>query len=148
MNLKIATSMIAVALVAAACTSSEDRQAGIVPAAADLPQPNVVMEADPPPPFTYWAPDGSTIRNHPRIEDVWIAEVADGQDRYYFGDQCHASRYQQFVGRPLADMPPAPEGSVWRIYCSTCAATSDLGFERLNVNYEEQTRKIVSISCG
>ena len=41
----------------------------------DLATPNVVMEADPLPPFTYWAPESATIRNHPRMDGVWIAPM-------------------------------------------------------------------------
>lgn len=148
MNLNRLAAMGAAVLMVPGCTSPESRQGGVVPAAVELPQPNVVMEADPPPPFTYWAPEGATIRNHPRIGGIWIAQRDGEHDRYYNGDQCLASRYQQFVGRTLADMPKAPEGSKWRVFCSTCAATSDLGWGRLNVNYDDQTREITSIWCG
>lgn len=75
------------------------------PPADELAQPTVVMEAVPPPPFTYWAPVGSTIRNHPRQSGVWIAEVDGQAQRYYFGDQCHASRYQKFIGQPVEALP-------------------------------------------
>jgi hypothetical protein len=52
----------------------------------ELPRPNVIVDANPPPPFTYWAPDGSTIRNHGN-PDVWIAYIANRQI-IYFGDSC------------------------------------------------------------
>lgn len=148
MNLNCLAAMGAAVLMVPGCTSPESRQGGVVPAAVELPQPNVVMEADPPPPFTYWAPEGAAIRNHPRIGGIWIAQRDGEHDRYYNGDQCLASRYQQFVGRTLDEMPEAPEGAHWRMSCSTCEITSDLRQGRLNVTYDEDTRAVVSIACG
>ncbi|WP_146119514.1 hypothetical protein [Phyllobacterium phragmitis] len=113
-----------------------------------LAEPKVVMEADPPPPFTYWAPENSTIRNHPRDPLTWIAETEGGSRLYYFGDQCRASQFQHFVGQPVDALPDKPAGATWRMACSTCAVTSDLGRERMNVSYDEDSRAITSISCG
>ncbi len=126
------------------CGAAQERQV----AETDLATPNVVMGADPHPPFTYWAPQGSTIRNHPRDPLTWIAESADGSRKYYFGDQCRASAFQRFVGRPLDALSEKPVGAVWRMACSTCAVTSDLGRDRMNVVYDEETRAITEISCG
>lgn len=131
-----------------ACMPTDAQQQGVAGASFALTEPKVVMEADPPPPFTYWAPEGSTIRNHPRQAGIWIAQTAGQTDRYYFGDQCEASRYQQYVGRPLAEMPSAPQGSVWRTHCSTCAVTQDLSMARMNISYDEDTRTIAAIACG
>lgn len=117
-------------------------------AEAELATPNVVMESDPPPPFTYWAPENSTIRNHPRIAGVWIAEIEGQPTRYYYGDQCRASQFQHLVGQSLDALPRKPAGAIWRMACSTCAVTSDLGRERMNVSYDNDSRLITSISCG
>lgn len=138
----------AAVLMLAACTSSDGQQNGQITAPIELSVPDVVMEANPAPPFTYWAPEGSTIRNHPRISSVWIAQSVGHPDRYYFSDQCQASRYQQFVGRPLAEMPEAPEGAIWRTHCSTCAVIGDLGLERMNISFDESTETIDAIACG
>lgn len=114
-----------------------------------LAEPNVVMEADPPPPFTYWAPENSTIRNHPRVEGVWTAEIEGQPTRNYYGDQCRASEFQHFVDQPLEGLPEQASGASWRMVCTeTCAMTSDLRRERMNVLYDEETRRITSISCG
>lgn len=113
-----------------------------------LARPNVVMAADPQPPFTYWAPEGSTIRNHPREPGIWIAESADGSRKFYFGDQCHASKFQRFVGQSRDALPAKPADAKWRLTCSTCAATSDLDWRRMNVSYDAQTHVIDAISCG
>lgn len=113
-----------------------------------LAEPDVIIDADPEPPFIYWAPEGSTIRNHPHDPMIWIAESADGSRKYYFGDQCRASQFQGFVGEPLDSLPKKPADVTWRMACSTCAVTSDLGRERMNVFFDENSRIISSISCG
>ncbi|CAM5561905.1 hypothetical protein ATER59S_03574 [Aquamicrobium terrae] len=115
---------------------------------AQLSEPKVIMEADPLPPFTYWVPENSTIRNHPRLSSVWIAETADGLRVYYFGDRCRASEFQGFIGKRLDAFPERPADATWRMACSICAVTSDLGRERMNVFYDDVSRKITSISCG
>lgn len=148
--MRIATSVLAllvIASVSVGCTAARDNPDAAVPEIT-LAEPDVVMEADPPPPFTYWAPEGSTIRNHPRIDGVWIAAKQGEHDRYYFGDQCSASRYQRFVGHPMDVLPEKPEGAVWRQACTTCAMTSDLGRERMNIVFDDDTRVIERISCG
>lgn len=111
-----------------------------------LPRPNVVMEADPPPPFTYWAPEAATIRNHGN-PGIWIA-VVDGRNvKTYFGDQCLASQWQRYVGQPLSVLPPAPAGMTVRPYCTTCAKTDDLRGDRINVVFDEATQTIQEIGC-
>ncbi|MDI6025951.1 hypothetical protein QBK99_07095 [Corticibacterium sp. UT-5YL-CI-8] len=135
---------IAVTLALIGCTSAQD----VSMAAPELAEPKVVMEADPAPPYTYWAPEGSTIRNHPRDPMTWIAESADGSRKFYFGDQCQASQFQRFVGQPLDALPEKSTGAIWRMACSTCAVTSDLGRDRMNVFYDDNSRTITSISCG
>ncbi|MGK6313627.1 hypothetical protein [Neorhizobium sp. DT-125] len=137
---------MAVAFVPAmiSCTSAE-----MAPVAASpLATPDVVMAADPRPPFTYWAPRNSTIRNHPRQPGIWIAESPDGSRKYYYGDQCRASKFQRFVGQSVDALPEKPADATWRLTCSTCMATSDLGWKRMNVSYDQQTRMINDISCG
>lgn len=126
------------------CGSAQQRQV----AETDLATPNVVMEADPPPPFTYWAPQNSTIRNHPRVDGVWIAEIEGQPTRYYSGDQCRASQFQKFIGQPLDALPEKSTDATWRTACSTCAVTSDLGRARMNVAYDDETLTITSIWCG
>lgn len=111
-------------------------------------KPNVVMAANPRPPFTYWAPEGSTIRNHPSQPGIWVAEATDGGRKFYFGDRCRASEFQRYVGRSVDTLPEKPADAKWRLTCSTCVATSDLHWERMNVSYDQETRTISEISCG
>lgn len=118
------------------------------PESVALATPAVTMAADPPPPFIYWAPEGATIRNHPRDAATWIAETADGSRKFYFGDQCRASERQGWIGQTVDVLPKASGEQVWRIGCTTCAQTSDLTRERLNISYDEATRLVVEVSCG
>ncbi|MBN9335055.1 hypothetical protein [Devosia sp.] len=117
--------------------------------AMETVQPNdVAMEADPAPPWTYWAPEGSTVINHPRVDGVWIAEVDGEQTTYYFGDQCKASEYQAFIGRTLDQFPREGFAERLRSACTECAVTSDLRFDRLNVWFDKDTNLIEEVSCG
>ncbi len=138
------TTSIAAMLVLIGCGSAQETTL----AEAELATPKVVMESDPPPSFTYWAPENSTIRNHPRISGVWIAEIEGQRTRYYYGDQCRASQFQHLVGQSLDALPGKPADAIWRMACSTCAVTSDLDRERMNVSYDNDSRLITSISCG
>lgn len=149
--MRVATSILTLLAMAGAsvgCTASRDNPDAAVVPEITLSEPGVVMEANPRPPFTYWALEGSTVRNHPRVEGVWIAAKEGEDERYYFGDACSASRYQRFVGHHIDALPEKPDGAEWRQACTTCAVTSDLGRARMNIVYDENTRIIDRISCG
>jgi hypothetical protein len=111
-----------------------------------LPARSVTIEADPPPPFTYWAPDGAVIRNHGN-PGVWVAYLDGRSVATYFGDECGASEFQRYIGEPLSTVPTPPEGVMMRAACSTCAVTDDLRRDRLNVVFEEDTQRVASIAC-
>lgn len=113
-----------------------------------LGTPPITMAADPPPPFTYWAPEASTIHNHPNDQGTWIAERSDGSRKFYFGDQCRASARQGWVGQSVDTLPQTPSDQKWRTACTTCEVTSDLQRDRLNISYDEATRRIIEVSCG
>lgn len=139
---------IATVLLLGAC-SPTDRPAADGPVQpSSLPTPAVIMEANPPPPLTYWAAEGSTIRNHDRLAGVWISQAAGKPDRYYFGDRCRASHYQQFVGRPVSEMPPPPAGAEWRTHCASCAVTHDLRSSRMTITFDDESRTVEAIACG
>lgn len=103
------------------------------------------MAADPPPPFTYWAPEGAVIRNG--APGVWYAELNGEMKVTYLGDACRASDYQRYVGGPLSGLPEKPEGVAWRVGCATCPRTADLRLDRMNVSFDE-TNRIIEIKCG
>jgi hypothetical protein len=147
--MRIRTSLHFIVVVASMPGLISCAAAEVSPAAtSELARPKVIMAADPQPPFAYWAPENSTIRNHPRQPGIWIAESPDGSRKFYFGDQCRASDFQRFVGKPLDALPAKPADATWRLACSTCASTSDLGWTRMNVSYDQKTRTIDDISCG
>lgn len=62
-------------------------------------------------------------------------------------DQCQAAALQSFVGKPLASLPPVPEGATRREACETCIMTMDLRNDRQTVVYDAQTSLIKSIQC-
>jgi hypothetical protein len=112
-----------------------------------LPSPSVVMAADPAPPFIYWAPQGATIRNHPDVPGIWLAEADPGAQKTYFGDACGAAMYQHLVGTRwsgLTEMPPATE---IRTFCTSCARTDDLRPSRINIAIDEATSIVSEIAC-
>jgi hypothetical protein len=112
----------------------------------DLPQPNVVLSADPAPPFTYWAPEGAVIRNHGN-PGVWVAYVDGRSVATYFGDECRASELQRYIGQRLSAVPTPSDGISVRTSCTTCAVTDDLRRDRLNVVFDEVSQRVVSIAC-
>ncbi|GAM98548.1 hypothetical protein U91I_02183 [alpha proteobacterium U9-1i] len=141
---------LALTLALSACSAQPNSSAPEPAPAASVPplaQPNVTMEADPPPPFTYWAPEGSTIRNHPHAPGIWHAFVDGRQTDIYFGDACRASEWQYLVGQPLQSLPRTPAGMELRPSCETCAVNSDLRRNRINVLFDEPTQTITKIAC-
>ena len=88
------------------------------------------------------------MKNHPRVDGVWIAVGQEPYPTSYYGDMCKASQFQKFLGDDLSRFPPTPEDAVWRFACNECAMLSDLQFERLNIMVDQETNLITSIACG
>lgn len=63
-------------------------------------------------------------------------------------DSCGARTYQWLVGKDRKEIPPAPEGKVVRVLCSTCMMTMDFNAARLNIFYEQKTGAVSRLSCG
>lgn len=63
-------------------------------------------------------------------------------------DQCRALERQSWVGQSVDTLPAPPVGETWRVVCSSCARTDDFRAERLNVEYDEASRRVVKVSCG
>jgi hypothetical protein len=145
---KLQTVTVAVVVLLGACSQEDHAPAAAERPAPTLTTPAVRMVADPPPPFTYWAPEGSTVRNHPSEPGIWIAEAATGARTFYFGDQCHASQRQAWVGQSVDALPKKPDGQAWRIACSACVVNSDLQRDRLSVTYDADTRRVVDVTCS
>lgn len=63
-------------------------------------------------------------------------------------DQCRAGERQSWVGQSVDMLPGASSGANWRVVCTTCARTEDYRPERLNIEFDAGTRRIVKVSCG
>lgn len=61
---------------------------------------------------------------------------------------CAVNDYQTYVGRPRTDIPPAPAGRIFRVLCSTCAATMDFRENRVNFTFDEASGRVTRVSCG
>lgn len=59
---------------------------------------------------------------------------------------CNADRWQYMVGGPLPQ--PFPARGTVRVYRSDMSVTMDYDPNRLNVEVDPVTNRIVSISCG
>jgi hypothetical protein len=111
-----------------------------------LPRPNVTIEAEPPPSFTYWAPEGAVVKNHPHAPGIWLAFLNGRNVASYYRDECHACEYQRFVGTPLSALPIMPEGVTLRASGVGCAVNSDLRRDRMNVQFDADLT-ITQIVC-
>ena len=105
------------------------------------------IEADPAPPYAYWAPAGSVIRNHPTSPGIWFAEIDGEPGPFYFGDDCGASRLQGLVGDDRSLDPLIFPGGL-RDYAVMTPVTADLRPERLNVVRETPGGVILQVKCG
>src|SRR5688500_10055383 len=63
-------------------------------------------------------------------------------------DTCRAATYATYIGDDYRTVPPAPQGQVFRVVCTTCAMTMDFNPQRLNFFYDQTTGRIVRLSCG
>ncbi len=61
---------------------------------------------------------------------------------------CGADRHQWLVGRDRSEIPPAPAGAIWRVYPSEAPVTMDYNPRRMNVVWNERTRRVTSVRCG
>lgn len=62
---------------------------------------------------------------------------------------CKADEYQQYVGRHRSAIPAdAPRGRIFRVMCSSCAATMDFRDNRVNFVYDDKTEVVTRVTCG
>ena len=61
---------------------------------------------------------------------------------------CKAGDYQDYVGRNRSTIPTAPQGRIFRILCSSCAATMDYRDNRVTFTYDDKTEVVTRVSCG
>ena len=61
---------------------------------------------------------------------------------------CKAGDYQEYVGRNRSTIPAAPAGRIFRVLCSSCAATMDYRDNRVTFTYDDKTDIVTRVSCG
>ena len=61
---------------------------------------------------------------------------------------CKAGDYQEYVGRNRSTIPAAPAGRIFRVLCSSCAATMDYRDNRVTFTYDDTTNVVTRVSCG
>ena len=61
---------------------------------------------------------------------------------------CKAGDYQDYVGRNRSAIPAAPQGRIFRVLCSSCAATMDYRANRVSFTYDDKTEVVTRVSCG
>ena len=52
------------------------------------------------------------------------------------------------MGRNRSTIPTAPEGRIFRVLCSSCAATMDYRENRVTFTYDDKTNVVTRVSCG
>lgn len=63
-------------------------------------------------------------------------------------DTCNAKSHGALLGQDFKRVPPAPDGKVIRVVCTTCPMTMDFNSGRLNVFYDEKTGRVTRLTCG
>ena len=62
--------------------------------------------------------------------------------------QCGADAHQWLVGRHRNEIPPAPPSRSRRVYATGDALTMDFSPQRLNIEYDPRTHRVVRVYCG
>lgn len=63
-------------------------------------------------------------------------------------DPCPAEDWQHLVGQPVELVPRSLNGPNLRVACQTCPITTDARPKRMNVWFDEETRRIQAVDCG
>ena len=63
-------------------------------------------------------------------------------------DRCRAAERQGWVGRSVDSLPAASHGENRRVVCTPCARTEAYRSDRLNIDFDAGTRRVVKVSCG
>lgn len=61
---------------------------------------------------------------------------------------CKVEDYQHYVGQNRSAIPSAPAGQIFRVLCSTCAATMDYRENRVNFVFDDATSIVKEVKCG
>ena len=63
-------------------------------------------------------------------------------------DECGAAAHQWLVGRSHAEVPAAPASRNRRVYPTGGVLTMDYSPQRLNIEYDPRTHRVVRVWCG
>ena len=63
-------------------------------------------------------------------------------------DAFGAAERQDWIGRARSDLPSAPAGADWRVSETGQPVTQDLRPNRLNIEIDPDSQKVVGLSCG
>lgn len=63
-------------------------------------------------------------------------------------DACGAAERQDWIGRARSDLPSPPAGADWRVFETGQPVTQDLRPNRLNIEIDPGSRKVVRLACG
>ena len=63
-------------------------------------------------------------------------------------DACGAAERQDWIGRARSDLPSPPAGADWRIFETGQPVTQDLRPNRLNIEINPDSQKVVGLTCG
>ncbi len=63
-------------------------------------------------------------------------------------DACGAAERQAWIGRNRSDLPSPPPGANWRVFETGQPVTQDLRPDRLNIEIDPDSQKVVGLSCG
>ena len=63
-------------------------------------------------------------------------------------DTCGAGAYQYLVGKPKSDIPPKPQGAIWRVVSNKQMVTMDYIEARLDIIWDSETKRVIRVKCG
>ena len=63
-------------------------------------------------------------------------------------DDCGAAERQDWIGRSRSELPAPPAGANWRVFETGQPVTQDLRPDRLNIEIDPDSQKVVRLSCG
>jgi hypothetical protein len=63
-------------------------------------------------------------------------------------DACGAGAYQYLVGKPKSEIPAQPPGAIWRVVSNKQVVTMDYVAARLDIVWNADTMRVMTVRCG
>jgi hypothetical protein len=76
----------------------------------------------------------------------FVAQAHAAPDR--LPDSCGASRFTQFIGKPVTDLENMNPPDTRFVCKEDCVTTADVRASRLTVIYSRKSKRILSLACG